>query len=148
MDKLQDAKALASKWINDKGAGCSAADAESLHSEQMVVMLDEILTVAKTLPHESLAQMEEMYKLSDVKNSEIRMRWCMLGVASSWEPIYDNAVGFLEAQGRMKFVRPLFRALYAWEAHRDLAVQTFREWRHNYHPIAAKMLAQDLKVAD
>lgn len=126
MDKLQDAKALAAKWINEKGAGCSAADAEGLHSEQIVVMLDEILIVAKTLPHESLAQMEEMYKLSVVKNSEIRMRWCMLGVASSWEPIYENAVGFLEAQGRMKFVRPLYRNLYRTGGPgKELALATF-----------------------
>ena len=41
--------------------------------------------VAKTLPHESLVQMEEMYKLSDVKNSEIRMRWCMLGTPSPYQ---------------------------------------------------------------
>ena len=43
--------------------------------------------VAKTLPHESLVQMEEMYKLSDVKNSEIRMRWCMLGTPSPYQYI-------------------------------------------------------------
>ena len=43
--------------------------------------------VAKTLPHESLVQMEEMYKLSDVKNSEIRMRWCMLGTLSPYQYI-------------------------------------------------------------
>eukprot|EP01046_Picozoa_sp_COSAG06_P030232 COSAG06_NODE_2858_length_6166_cov_5.402011_7_plen_73_part_00 len=41
--------------------------------------------VAKTLPHESLVQMEEMYKLSNVKNSEIRMRWCMLGTLSPYQ---------------------------------------------------------------
>jgi hypothetical protein len=39
------------------------------------------------------------------------------GVASSWEAIYDNVVGFLEAQGRMKFVRPLYRNLYRTGTH-------------------------------
>ena len=40
------------------------------------------------------------------------MRWQMLCVASGWEDIYPKVVEFLEAQGRMKFVRPLYRNLY------------------------------------
>jgi leukotriene-A4 hydrolase len=47
----------------------------------------------------------------------------------------------------MKFVRPLYRELFAWEEQKAVAVETFQEWRSNYHPIAAKMLAQDLKLA-
>ena len=40
-----------------------------MHSEQMVVMLDEVLTVAKKLEGSVLAKMEECYALSDKKNS-------------------------------------------------------------------------------
>ena len=46
---LQASRDLAAKWIAG-GEGCSAKDAEEMHSEQMVVMLDEVLTNAKTLP--------------------------------------------------------------------------------------------------
>lgn len=69
MDKLQEAKDLARKWIHDGGEGCSAADVEGMHSEQMVVMLDEVLTVAKKLEGSVLAKMEECYALSEKKNS-------------------------------------------------------------------------------
>jgi leukotriene-A4 hydrolase len=44
----------------------------------------------------------------------------------------------------MKYVRPLYRDLARWPEQRELAVSTFKEWRSNYHPIAAKMLAIDL----
>ena len=47
----------------------------------------------------------------------------------------------------MKYVRPLYRELYAWEDQRDTAIEAFKGWRQNYHPIAAKMLAQDLHIA-
>ena len=32
------------------------------------------------------------------------------------------------------------------QAQREVAQDTFRSWRTNYHPIAAKMLAQALKL--
>lgn len=46
----------------------------------------------------------------------------------------------------MKFIRPLYRALFASRIGRQTALDTFAEWKANYHPIAAKMLAHDLKV--
>ena len=54
------------------------------------------------------------------------MRWQMLCVASGWEDIYPKVVEFLEAQGRMKFVRPLYRNLYrTGGAGKELALATF-----------------------
>lgn len=55
-------------------------------------------------------------------------------------------VQFLKEQGRMKFLRPLYKALYKSKMGRDIAVQTFQEFRQTYHPIAAKMVAADLHV--
>jgi hypothetical protein len=46
-----------------------------------------------------------------------------------------------------KFVRPLYRDLFAWEAKRAVAVEAFEEWRDNYHPVCAKMLAKDLNLS-
>ena len=47
----------------------------------------------------------------------------------------------------MKYVRPLYKALHAWPEQREKAVETFVANRSNYHPIAAKMLAQDLQIS-
>jgi hypothetical protein len=53
---------------------------------------------------------------------------------------------FLAAQGRMKFIRPLYRALSrCGDAGRHAAVDTFARHRLRYHPIARKMVEQDLK---
>jgi hypothetical protein len=62
------------------------------------------------------------------------------------EGIIPKTVKFITTQGRMKFVRPLYRALYESPMGKDVALQTFAENAAFYHPIAAKMLAKDLGV--
>lgn len=48
----------------------------------------------------------------------------------------------------MKFVRPLYRALFESRVGKSIAVKTFLANEEFYHPIAAKMIARDLKVSD
>ena len=59
-------------------------------------------------------QLKRLRRSESSGNKKLDRILCVVstGVASSWEAIYDNVVGFLEAQGRMKFVRPLYRNLY------------------------------------
>jgi hypothetical protein len=47
-----------------------------------------------------------------------------------------------------RFLRPLYRALHSSKsaAARDAALSTFQENRLQYHPIASKMVAADLKL--
>ena len=56
------------------------------------------------------------------------------------------AIRFITTQGRMKFTRPLYRALYKSKMGKQLAVTTFLQHKDFYHPIGVKMIAQDLKV--
>jgi leukotriene-A4 hydrolase len=45
----------------------------------------------------------------------------------------------------MKYLRPLYRALFRSKMGKQAAVDTFQEAKDTYHPIAKKMLAQDLQ---
>ena len=58
------------------------------------------------------------------------------------------AVDFVTCQGRMKFVRPLYRALRdsPCAGAKDTAVRTFVANADFYHPICRKMVASDLGV--
>ena len=48
----------------------------------------------------------------------------------------------------MKYVRPIYRDLFGGtDQMRAAALETFKAWEENYHPIARKMLAHDLKLA-
>ncbi len=63
------------------------------------------------------------------------------------ETVFPLAAGFLEEQGRMKFTRPLYRALFRCGPNgKALALKTFQESGNKLHPIARKMVASDLGV--
>ncbi|RLN15230.1 hypothetical protein BBJ28_00010645 [Nothophytophthora sp. Chile5] len=84
--------------------------------------------------------------LSTTHNSELRFRWFTLALRSQDLRVLDRAVEFLKEQGRMKFVRPLFRDLCAALGVRRAAV-LFATCKPLYHPIAAKMIQRDLESA-
>lgn len=92
-------------------------------------------------------QLEETYKLNGVRNSEMRFWWCRLGVAAKWHGILDNVVEFVKEQGRMKFVRPLFRDLSVVYPCGDFAVKLFEEVTDSYHSLSRKMIQRDLNIA-
>ena len=112
--------------------------------------LEERLQCAAACVHDGLRGRFRggLYELTAAKNAEMRLRWQRVCILHKMDSIVPHVVEFIKEQGRMKFVRPLYRDLYLWEAQRDVAVQTFLEWKSNYHPICAKMLAQDLKLAE
>mmetsp|Transcript_12438 Transcript_12438/g.29268 ORF Transcript_12438/g.29268 Transcript_12438/m.29268 type:complete len:148 (-) Transcript_12438:98-541(-) len=96
--------------------------------------------------------MDSLYRLTERKNSEIRFKWCKLSLLCGSPQILKTVSEFLVSQGRMKFVRPLYRSLM--EAGRaglpgasELAVGTFAANRLSYHPICRKMVASDLDRA-
>eukprot|EP00900_Chrysochromulina_parva_P021591 jgi/Chrpa1/4065/Chrysochromulina_OHIO_Genome00014408-RA len=149
---------LADRWMaelaaDDASLDASAAEYKGWPSQLRIFFWETLLARAlegkgAPLPLRALEKMDRLYELSASKNAEVRLRWQRICILSRAEFIIPQVLGFVTEQGRMKFVRPLYRALYGWEAQRELAVQTFLEHRSNYHPIAAKMLAQDLKVAE
>jgi leukotriene-A4 hydrolase len=47
----------------------------------------------------------------------------------------------------MKYVRPLYRALFRSKVGKQAALDTFEANRGRYHPICRKMVAADLGVA-
>jgi leukotriene-A4 hydrolase len=96
-----------------------------------------------------LDTMSKLYGLADTKNAEIRFLWSMLCIKSGHEAAYGGATQFLGEQGRMKFVRPLYKALLkdGGAAGARLARATFASFKDQYHPIASNMIAKDLSVS-
>ncbi|KAI9598489.1 peptidase family M1-domain-containing protein [Syncephalis fuscata] len=98
-----------------------------------------ILIKKEPLSKDKLDLMEFVYKFNQVQNCEIRFSWQMLCLKAAYQPIYSFVVAFVKEQGRMKYVRPLYRALY--KVNPTLARDTFTSFRDTYHPIAARMIA-------
>ena len=92
--------------------------------------------------------MDGMYNFTASGNAEIRFRWQKLCIRAEMEEIMPHVVNMVLEQGRMKFTRPLYRALYRSTMGKRMAVQTFVENKEIYHPICAKMVARDLELEE
>jgi len=116
---------------------------------QTTCFLDTLqdMTADEPLCVSTLKAMKKLYHLAESQNSEILFRYCLLAIASEDESIIPVVVRFITSQGRMKYVRPLYRRLYRSKIGKNIAIDTFLEHKDIYHPIAVKMIAIDLKVA-
>ena len=71
---------------------------------------------------------------------------CILLINTGHQAKFDLAISFIKSQGRMKYIRPIYRALFKDTYGKEMAIKTFNEVRNQYHPIAAKMVAKDLQL--
>ncbi len=156
----QEAEDLARRWVmlDRQQSTAAALDRSSLKpqqpwsSEQTTCFLDTIETLTTTkegggpLQVSTLSLLNEQFGFLDTKNAEILFRYCKLAVAAEDETCLPAVVSFITSQGRMKYVRPLYRALAQSKMGRHVAVTAFVQHRDSYHPICAKMIALDMKV--
>jgi leukotriene-A4 hydrolase len=126
----------------------AAADVAGWSSEQTVAFLDRLLELRARTPLSvaSCASLDALYSLSASRNAEVRAAWLRLRVGAGDERCAGDVAAFLTEQGRMKYLRPLYRALRRSRsvALRAAALSIFEAAKGGYHPIAAKMVAQDL----
>lgn len=98
------AKNLASSWIN--GTPGDAKEFNDLASNQKEYFFNQLIEQSPSgLPHETLRKMDELYSLTNVKNSEVKMGWLTLCLKSKDQSCFQEAAKFVSEQGRMKFVR-------------------------------------------
>merc|ERR1712106_778643 len=98
------------------------------------------------MPVVKLEKMDEVYNMSSSSNSEIRYRWIRLGLKAHWEKPVEDALKMVTEQGRMKYVRPLYRDLYAWEEVRPKAIATFNANKKFMMHVSAYVVAKDLHL--
>ena len=82
--------------------------------------------------------------MNSYKNAEIMFRWQCLCLQSEYEVIFPYVVSFITSAGRMKYVRPLYRALNKCKHGAELAKETFIAHKAFYHPICGQMVAKDI----
>lgn len=143
-----EAEQLAEAWysVDRKGKAIPDDDISSWTSNQITCFLDHLLDLVGSTPLKAstVYEMHNKYNFGSSKNSEILFRYSMLAIAAEDESMIDVVFHFITTQGRMKFTRPLYRALFA-SKWRKAAVAAFMENYDFYHPICSKMLANDLK---
>uniref|UniRef100_A0A9L0THT7 Leukotriene A-4 hydrolase n=1 Tax=Equus caballus TaxID=9796 RepID=A0A9L0THT7_HORSE len=140
--------ALSQRWITAKEDDLNSfnsTDLKDLSSHQLNEFLAQLLQRAP-LPLGHIKRMQEVYNFNAINNSEIRFRWLRLCVQSKWEEAIPLALKMATEQGRMKFTRPLFKDLAAFDKSHDQAIRTYQEHRASMHPVTAMLVGKDLKV--
>ena len=156
-DLSQVSRDLAKRWVDvlEESASASAfskADISSWSSQQTCVFLETLLQYnAKNSPLSSdiIEKMDLAYEFTASNNCEIKFRWQTLCLQCECTWIIPHVMEFLSSNGRMKYVRPLHRSLKNAKIGQNgkLARDSFKANAEKYHPIARKMISQDLSVA-
>mmetsp|Transcript_48583 Transcript_48583/g.89502 ORF Transcript_48583/g.89502 Transcript_48583/m.89502 type:complete len:661 (-) Transcript_48583:73-2055(-) len=155
-EPLQGAKLLAQRWLqagdptkaqDELLAEFSASDIEGWGTTKRCVFLDQLTSskgdAGPSLSPKACERMADLYGFLNT-NCEIKLRFVKLGLDAKWSGAVAPAIDLATSQGRMKFTRPAYRALLAYDP--ELARDTFKKHRNSYHPICAKMVTKDLKV--
>lgn len=143
----QPCQSLCTKWSdpNTDVALCLPSDVEKFCPAQTIEFL-ALLLEAKPLSANRFLCMTKLYSLDQVTNSEIKFRWLRVGLLAKCEDVIPHVTDFLCTVGRMKFVRPLFRDLFAWEEKRPVALSLFDKLKPRMMHVVRYTLGKDLHV--
>lgn len=100
----------------------------------------------RTLPPARLAELDRGLGLSSSGNAEILFAWLHLALANRYEPAVPVAERFLLAQGRAKFVAPLFTTLMRQgEWGHAIAQRIYARARPGYHSVTSDRVDRILR---
>ncbi|CDS42029.1 leukotriene A 4 hydrolase [Echinococcus multilocularis] len=99
------------------------------------------------LSHDNLLVLNNMLAVSTSKNAEIRFLWSLIVLYSQYLPGVDGALEFLNSQGRMKYTRPIYKALVAWPSIKQQAINNYKANKQYMHPTTAKLVEKDIELS-
>jgi leukotriene A-4 hydrolase/aminopeptidase len=100
--------------------------------------------VPKKLSRDDCAWLDETFGLTTSKNGEIVCLWLVIAATSGYEPAFDRMRSFLGEVGRMKFLKPLYKALAENDQTASLGREILAASADGYHPIAKLVLEKML----
>lgn len=133
--------------INEADFTPSYNDIRSFTPHQIINLLQSLID-QDPLSLEKLQEIGATYKVTNAKNTEILYRWLRLCIRSKDEAKLNDVFAFVNQQGRMKYVRPIYRDLYAWEAVRDRAIENFLKNEPYMMHVSAYTLRKDLHLSE
>ena len=114
-----------------------AHDIKGWNANQIVVFLERLHS-GPEVPASVTNKLDGIYGFSKAVNGEVLLRFFEVALEVKEGKFANQAVEWVKTQGRMKFCRTIFRALYKVEP--ELARKTFKENQSFYHPIAASQI--------
>jgi leukotriene-A4 hydrolase len=102
----------------------------------------------RPLPLGTCRALDERFSLTAAKNPEVLVAWLTLACESGDRTVLARTEETLSKFGRMKYLKPLFRALVGRPETKALARKVFEAQKPRYHPIAQQVIAGVLKSAN
>jgi len=119
---------------------------KSWHTSLKQYFLNLIREKEKELDTTQVDYLSNKLALYDGYNAEINFRYYMsilLHGPTLDDNFKNNLDAFLGKFGRLKYLRPLYRAFYVRD--KESTMNSFNKWKSTYHPIAVRLIELDLK---
>lgn len=146
LDVCLDLKKRWLEWNETKEAAPFRKPNIKKLSTNLIIQLLQEITDSEPQPIAKLIAADEIFEFSSVKNAEIKFRWLKIGLKAHWEDQIVPTLEWINEVGRMKFVRPLYRALYDWDDAREKAIENFKKQRHTMMHVSAFTVSKDLHL--
>jgi leukotriene-A4 hydrolase len=100
----------------------------------------------KPSPAETCRALDAEYALTQSTNNEVLVAWLVLACESGYAPVLPRVEDVLGRIGRMKYLKPLYRALARRDDTRAVAHDLFERFAPRYHPIAQQVVRSILSA--
>jgi len=94
--------------------------------------------VPRPLEASACRWLDEHLELTGRGNYEILVEWLTIAAASDYDPAFPRLREVLSRIGRMKYLRPLYKALGAHPRTRDLAREVYASASPGYHELSRR----------
>jgi leukotriene-A4 hydrolase len=133
---LDISRGIADSYIKLGGTGSPENYDEffGYFSQLKCIFLTELLDQREVVTVNILEQIDRDYDLTNVIDPEQKVLWYQIGILTKYETVVPAADEFLGTVGRLKYLRPLYRALKEYDEAK--AVEIFNKHKSMYHPVA------------
>jgi aminopeptidase N len=132
--QLEALNALADGFTG--GERPDAAQIEAWSPAEMLVYLQRL---PRPLEEEQCRWLDEKLELTGRGNYEILVEWLTIAAASDYEPVFERVREVLLRVGRMKYLRPLYKALGASPRTQALAREVYAAASPGYHELSRRV---------
>jgi leukotriene-A4 hydrolase len=131
--RLEELNALADAFTSGKRP--DAREIEGWSPAEMLVYLQRL---PRPLDDEACRWLDDTLELNDRGNYEILVEWLTIAASSVYEPAMERIREVLLRVGRMKYLRPLYKALGGHRRTRALAKEVYAEASPGYHELSRR----------
>ena len=120
-------------------------DADEVKAWSVTEWMIYLEAMPRPSPRDVCEKLDKTYALTTAKNPEVLVSWLTLACESGYDEVLPRVEEVLGQTGRMKYLRPLYRALAARAETKALAQSLFAKLEGQYHPIAQQVVRSLLK---